>query len=178
MILAVLAGPVRAEIMLGKHDWDPTGTGLWTDLYDSTTVSTAPVGGHTGGWMQVSFPATAQPQNLQAGWYDVAYTKATNLYAGTWNEDVWVEFDFWASNVAPGATEAQYLADLASIDWIGVYIYRNTADLQIYGIDDFKLMIPEPAEYLVLALALATTGLSLHRKRLQPEPVRPSDRSG
>ena len=65
----------------------------------------------------------------------------------------------------PGATESQYLADLGSIDWIGVYIYRGSGDEQIYGIDNFKLMVPEPAECFMLAAAVISSGMSLRRKR-------------
>lgn len=203
--------PSSADVVLGGHDWDPTGVGLWTNRYGSTTLDTPSTGGQTGGFLQVTFPETLVPESSQTGWYDVVYTKATNLYTGTWTTDMWVQMDFWASNIAPGAvqvqwqstsnadiwgyslttpgtgwtslaasfmnwtnwqyagaTEAQYLSDLASIDWIGVYIYRNSGDVQIYGLDDFDLMVPEPAEVLLLALALTMIGLSLYRRRVRP----------
>jgi hypothetical protein len=207
-------GPSRAQAypILGQEDWDPVSSAsAWTNLYGWTTLATPSAGGYTGGWLQVTFPYTESPESgMKTGWYDVVYMKATNLFAGSWNTNMWVQFDFWASNKSPGAvqvqwqstnvgddiwgaavgtpgtgtwttlsasfmnwsnwmydgaTEAEYLSDLASIDWIGVYIYRNTADEQIYGIDNFMLMIPEPAECLLLALALMTTGLSACRKR-------------
>lgn len=204
------------------HDWDPTGVGLWSSLNGWTTLATPATGGHTGGWQQVTFSQTAVPEHAQAQWYDIIYTSATNLYTGTWDTNQTVRFDFWASNVPPGAvqvqwqsstnldvwgytltppatgvwtsfsaplanwadwqyagaTEAQYLSDLSSIEWIGVYIYRNTAALQIYGIDNFALVIPEPAECLMLVFALMTTGVSLRRKAKHPQRGSPPQPGG
>ena len=210
LIVALLAPhPVCADVLLGGHDWDPNpGPDAWTNRYGSTILATPSTGGDTGGWLSVTFPAAG----AETGLYDVAYTKATNLYTGTWSTDMWVQMDFWASNQSPAAlqvqwqssgntdiwsyaltppgtgvwttvgasfgdwtswqytgaaSEAQYLSDLASIDWIGVYIYRNGDDLQVYGLDDVDLMVPEPAESLMLAFALMITGLSLRRKRVE-----------
>jgi hypothetical protein len=67
-------------------------------------------------------------------------------------------------NASPFSVGA-YLDDLAAIDWIGVYIYRDTSSPEIYGIDNVKLMVPEPAEYILLAAAMITSGMSLRRKR-------------
>jgi len=64
-----------------------------------------------------------------------------------------------------GASQAKYLSDLQDIQWIGVYIYRNTANEQTYGIDNFQLWIPEPAEYIMLAAAILTSGMSFRRRR-------------
>ena len=55
-------------------------------------------------------------------------------------------------------TEEQFLADLSAIDWIGIYIYREDAGAEVYGIDNFRLLVPEPGETAMLAavvLALA-----------------------
>jgi hypothetical protein len=140
----------------------------------------------------------------------VVYVDVEDLFAGTWTPDMFVEFDFWAEDVAPGAlqlqwssttnsdvwastlqqpsatqswdrlsasfanwsdwmfpgaTEDQYLSDLSSIDWIGVYIYREGAGAQDYRIDNFSLMIPEPAQLMMLASALATSLLAMRRRR-------------
>jgi hypothetical protein len=71
----------------------------------------------------------------------------------------------WWDWAYPFATEQQYLADLSSVDWIGIYILRDTTDQQIYGIDNVKLMVPEPAECALLAVAAITSTMSLRRKR-------------
>jgi len=78
----------------------------------------------------------------------------------------------WSNWMYDGAIEAQYLSDLASIDWIGVPIDRHTAGHPIHGIDNVMLMIPEPAGCLMLVLALVTMGISVRRKR--PPPGSPS----
>lgn len=64
-------------------------------------------------------------------------------------------------------TQAQFLQDLDSIDWIGLYIWRGSADESIYGIDDFKLLVPEPTEYMMLAAALLTILASVRSSRFR-----------
>ena len=78
-------------------------------------------------------------------------------------------FANWEDWQYAGATEDQYLSDLSSINWIGVYVYRNTGDDQIYGLDDCMLMVPEPAELMMLAVALAAAWWSLRRRRMPAE---------
>lgn len=198
--------PLRshAGIILGQHDWDSTEG--WSSLEGWTTV-TDPAG---GGWLNVSFPATSQPEAAQDEWYDTVYVSAEDLFAGTWTSDMFVEFDFWAEDVTPdavqlqwssstnsdiwatalqqpsatqewdrltasfgdwtdwlfpGATEDQYLSDLSTIDWIGVYVYRDGAGAQDYRIDDVSLMVPEPAQLVMLASALATSLMAVRRRK-------------
>jgi hypothetical protein len=65
-----------------------------------------------------------------------------------------------------GGSLDEYLADLSTIDWIGVYIWEGSSDQdRIYGLDNFNLMIPEPAETVLLGVALMTSALSWRRKR-------------
>lgn len=66
-----------------------------------------------------------------------------------------------------GGTQQQFLDDLGEIDWIGVYIWRNTAVAQIYGIDRFVLLVPEPAEWMMLGTALITCFGACRRRRRQ-----------
>jgi hypothetical protein len=77
--------------------------------------------------------------------------------------------DWWYT----GATEDQFLADLATIDWIGVYMERGTADEQRYGFDNVGLMVPEPAEWVMLAAALltATAGIRRRKTGMDPSPT-------
>jgi hypothetical protein len=165
-------------------------------------------GGITNGWMSLHFTNTTLFP--VSNWYDVVTIKATNLYAGTWTTQMWIQFEFWESNVVPGslqvrwksktndfiwryslappptqtwattsragfgswnnwqypgANEAQYLADLQNIDWIGIYIFRNTIADQVYGVDNFRLMIPEPAELIMLVAVALSSGLFFRRRR-------------
>ena len=60
--------------------------------------------------------------------------------------------DGW-SNGSEGDVN-DFLADLGSIDWVGVYISMDSQQEAMYGLDDFRLMVPEPEEYALLAMAL------------------------
>jgi len=64
-------------------------------------------------------------------------------------------------------TEEEFLSDLSDIEWVGLYIDRNTALEQFYGVDNFSLMIPEPGELIMLAFALIGVWIS-HRRRRVP----------
>ncbi|OGV68074.1 MAG: hypothetical protein A2283_18715 [Lentisphaerae bacterium RIFOXYA12_FULL_48_11] len=217
LCLSVLVSPVRATIIVGEIDWNtPETSSTFSSQYGSTVVDYPSTGGSpsTGGWMRIEFPETTSEPGTD--WYDVLRVPATNLFTGSWDTQMWVQFDFWQSNLVagavqirwgttnagagvwrspvtipsgldtwttvassfnnwqnwqyPGATEAQYLADLQNIDWVGVYIFRNTGDEQIYGIDNFRLMIPEPAELLMLVSAVLASGLSARRRRRRKYP--------
>ena len=210
ILLATVPG-AQAYTVLGISEWDAPNVDTWTNEYGWTTLGTPNVGGNPNGWLRVTFTNTTV-DTPDDSWYDIVHMQASDLFAGTWTNTMWIEFDFWQSNIVAGgiqvqwksgtnssiwgyaltppaitggtswttltaplynwsdwaypfATEEQYLADLTSIDWIGVYIFRDTTDLQIYGIDNFKLMIPEPAECALLAIAAITSSMSLRRKR-------------
>lgn len=202
---------IYADVIIGQFDWNPPET--WEEFSHhpvATVVDYPATGGNPsdGGWMRIEFPAITAPAGRL--WYDVLSVPATNLFAGTWTTNMWLQFDFWQSNLVagavqlrwqsptnssvwrtsltppsslqtwttlaqsfmnwenwqyPGATEEQYLSDLQHIDWVGVYIFRNTINEQIYGIDNFSLMIPEPAECFMLMVAVITSGMSLRRTR-------------
>ena len=62
------------------------------------------------------------------------------------------------------ASQGEFLSDLTDIEWIGLYIDRNTAVEQMYGVDNFALMIPEPAELIMLAAALTAVWMAYRRK--------------
>ncbi len=92
---------------------------------------------------------------------------------GTWNT-VGVSFQNWEEwkwDFLPGLNEDMYLDDLAAIDWIGIYLRRSTDAEEIYGIDNFQLMIPEPGEYTMLAAALITSTVSLRRRKKRCLPA-------
>ena len=212
-LLTVIALPAAGDLgavpILGSFDWDPyPGTTLWTSQNGWSTVSVPSSGGNNGGWLEITFPATANdPPN---NWYDVISAPATNLFVGQWNTNMWLQFDFWESNLVagavqirwesltndfvwsysmpvlpatntwgtltaplsnwadweyPGATASQYLSDLQTVDWVGIYIYRDTGAQQVYGVDNFMLMVPEPAEWVMLAAALVGLSTSLRRRR-------------
>lgn len=86
--------------------------------------------------------------------------------------DTWYDYTVpmgWGGWTSPGAGQADFNADLADVDQLGVWVYRS-GDLpaQQYGIDDFGLglFVPEPSTYAMLAFTFLTLGLTLRRKQL------------
>lgn len=62
--------------------------------------------------------------------------------------------------------EATFLADLALVDNLGIWItYADDKPTGIYGIDNFGLTVPEPQTYVVLGVALLTVAF-VFRKRI------------
>jgi hypothetical protein len=129
-----------------------------------------------GNWqgLQVSFDFWAddvQPQYVQVRW-------ASSTNASVWRSTVFdsgtssMATQRWTTLTAPSlvnsldwdygsGNQQQFIGDLATIDWIGVYIWRDTGLSQQYGLDELRLSVPEPAEYMMLAAALSTALLSL-----------------
>lgn len=127
-------------------------------------------------WIEFDFWAgTTLPDTLQVRWGadesdDIwAHTVTPSSGVGSWQSLRTASFgdgSEWINVGAGGA--ADYLADLSSIDWIGVYIDRAGTGDQSYGIDDVSLMVPEPAEILLLAAAFGVGLLVFRRMRLVP----------
>lgn len=93
------------------------------------------------------------------------YTNMAIGDVGTWTT-LRAYFDFNAGwSRGPGSTEAQFLADLQAVDWIGVYIRRNGVGEQDYGIDNFQLFVPEPSEYVMMLCSLILIGAVYARSR-------------
>lgn len=199
------------------HDWDTNpsdGVGNWTVL-----GSSASIGENTGNpadhWLQIDFPST--PGAPGDSWYETVYVPAEDLFAGAWDDTMFLEFDFFAEDTAPAAlqvrlgvdggnvwgydidtanletndwrtyqaslsdwedwrinpflTEDDYLTDLESLDWIGIYIYKDGVGPETYGLDDFNLMVPEPTEMAFLGGALAMVIASIRRRKKTATPA-------
>jgi len=113
--------------------------------------------------------------DVSANTLQVRWQSSTNSYvwgyvltppgAGSWStlNAGFANWDDW--DIDPGGSEDQYLADLSSIDWIGIYVTRSGTDEQVFGLDNFNLAIPEPEEWFLLTAALATTVLSVGRRK-------------
>ncbi|MCE9613418.1 MAG: hypothetical protein K8T26_04025 [Lentisphaerae bacterium] len=69
-------------------------------------------------------------------------------------------------------TEEQFLADLAAVDWIGVYIFREDAGEEVYGLDNFRLLVPEPGQLAMLSAVLLAARLPWRRRRTPSAPRR------
>ena len=68
------------------------------------------------------------------------------------------------------ASQGEFLSDLGDVAWVGLYIDRNSALDQMYGVDNFALIflgVPEPAELIMLASALTAVWIAYRRKEQQ-----------
>lgn len=203
-----------AAPLIEPMDW--SGSEGWTSVYNNATVTDPQaVGGNPGGYLDINFPSDPDVGNPNEFW-DVFQAPATNLFAGSYSNQIGFEFDFWSDTVAPSVlqvrfggqsgnewgytvdpgstqswnrllapfdsyadwliepflTQDDFFADLENIEWIGIYILRGPgSDSQVFGIDNFTLTIPEPAQLLMLAAAMASTFISRRRRRSPgPDP--------
>ncbi len=128
-------------------------------------------------WIEFNFWAdTTLPETLQVRWG--AGGGSTNIWGHTVTPSGGLNSWQTLRTASLGTDSAwniglgdpnEYLADLSSIDWIGVYIDRGTTvGADSYGIDDFSLMVPEPAEVMLLAAAFGVGLLVWRRMRLVP----------
>ena len=138
-------------------------------------------------WLELDFWASnTAPVSVEVRWQ--SSTSSTRTWASqvfhetnsTMNVEEWThmtsasltDHNQWdAYDAGDNWTETDFVDDLSSIDWIGVYIWRSGIDQQFYGIDNFALMdnlalvIPEPGEILLLFVALASAAVLLERRR-------------
>ncbi len=209
MVLAALMMgvlPSFAGTTIGVIDWDTNvPVPAWQGTNSNVGVSV--IATNSDHWLAIAF-TNSVPSDM------LVYGRATNLFAGAWRSEYWIEFNFWSDGTDPTALEVRwgdddsddiwayaltpsavsgwqtlrtaplgdvgewtnvglgnptdYLADLSSIDWIGIYIERTGTGNASYGIDDVSLMVPEPAEILMLAAAFGVGLLVFRRMRLVP----------
>ena len=148
-------------------NWAADGGGPGPTWYDTATSSASSL--YSGSWsdmqtngMYISFDFRATnvaPQSIRVQWSsstnsDIWSYNITPPAAGTEWTTLRASFNDWTDWDFPGATEAEFLSDLDDVEWIGVYTFRGSGAAQTYSIDNFMLMIPEPAELLILLLAL------------------------
>jgi hypothetical protein len=159
------------EITMPETGQAPGGD-EWFDVISTDASSIFAGGWETRMWVEFDFWADNTAPTAQLRWQSAEndYIWANTVSSGT-AQDGWQTFSpsfhdwtDWDTLTPMGASEEQYLADLSTIDWIGVYIWRDGADSQVYGLDDFKLMVPEPQEIIMLVAALMITLVSLRRK--------------
>lgn len=149
---------------------DPTPGPEWSTL---VTVDAADL--FAGNWtsdMWIEFDFMAQdyvPASLQVQWqgdsgYTWSYVITPSSTLGDW-VGYGASFGNWEDWAFPGATEELFLQDLSSIDWIGIYIFQSSPEGQIFGLDNFRLLVPEPHEYAMLAVALVVVLVTLRRRK-------------
>jgi hypothetical protein len=216
-LLLLFARTAGAIIVPGSQtfDWDThpsAGVGDWTVLGSAAGIGEGSGSGGSGDWLQIDFPDVSGDPG--AVWYDTIYVPADNLFAGSWDSSMFLEFDFFAEDAPPAGlevrfgvdggntwgfdvdmsgmetdnwqtfqaslsdwedwrinpflTEDDYLADLEGLDWIGIYLYRDGPGEHTFGLDDFNLMVPEPAEIAFLGGALAAIMASVRKRKKSP----------
>lgn len=71
----------------------------------------------------------------------------------------------WQREDLTPALAGDFLADLADVDWIGLFIARNpsTAE-QNYGLDDVQLAVPEPQTICLLLAAFMSLAFTFRSK--------------
>ncbi len=127
-------------------------------------------------WIEFDFWAeTTLPDTLQVRWG--AGGDSTNIWGnavtpsggiGTWQTLRTASLGNVADWNIGLVNPDDFLTDLSAIDWIGVYIERGGSGNESYGIDDVSLMVPEPAEIMLLAAAFGVGLLVFRRMRLVP----------
>ena len=203
------AWPAPGMSIIGQFDWNASNDlEGWTSGQTWVSLSNPNAGGiGDSGYLRVTLAPTAPAPSEE--WTALVTVNASSLFAGSWDRNMGVGFQFLAEDVAPGglqvrwqgdsgtiwryaltppavadvwtgmdapfrewqdwavpgATMDTYINDLASIDWIGIYLFRNTPAGQSFGLDDFQLRIPEPEEYCLLTAAAVVVLMVLRRKR-------------
>jgi hypothetical protein len=104
-----------------------------------------------------------QSSNNASAWsYSFAPVTSTGwvTYSAMLSPDLWINDD-------PIQGPEEFLADLQSISWRGIYIDRNTRDQEIYGIDNFMLWAPEPAEWALIIAGVLLCCWAEKRRRAE-----------
>jgi hypothetical protein len=143
----------------------------WVDIIHTSATNLFTGTWTTDQWIEFDFWASnATPTKLQVQWKSSTNDNIwgfalTPPAEGSWTTMDRASFQNWTDWQYPGASAEQFVSDLATIDWIGIYIQREGQGLEDYGIDNFNLMVPEPAEVCMLIAAALCAGLALWRRR-------------
>ncbi|MDP6490650.1 MAG: hypothetical protein QGG69_02625 [Kiritimatiellia bacterium] len=154
-------GPGQAETTVYMEDPEVFFTGNWGDTAENN---------HT--WIEFDFWADDNaPLDFELRFegtsgdvwrYDLS---TASLGSGFVNFSAALTYSDWYYGEFGGSDVETFLSDLNAIDWIGIYIFDDDTAANEYRLDDFQLMVPEPAEYALAFSALAVTLLSVRRKR-------------
>ncbi len=153
-------GPGQAETTVYMEQPEVFFAGNWREVAED------------GGWIEFDFWADDNiPYDFELRFegnsgdvwrYNLSTASLGSGFAGF---SAALSYSDWYYGEFGGSDEETFLDDLYNIDWIGIYIYDDDTAANEYRLDDFQLMVPEPAEYALAFSALAVTWLSLRRKR-------------
>jgi len=170
-------GGVDEDGYLNIH-FDPTSEFPPTDWFALAKVDAASLFAGTwqsSMWVEFDFWAEdVQPEYVQVRWTgesgnqwsDTVFDSGeSTMQTQTWAHLMSAQFESYADWDYGSGSQQEFVDDLATIDWIGVYVWRNSTDAQDYGLDNFNLMVPEPAEWTMILASVAVTVLSVRRRR-------------
>jgi hypothetical protein len=124
------------------------------------------------------FASNVLPNALQVRWSSSTNSRIWGApISGPTSTGVWESlrspslsnWDDW--DIEPFGDANIFASDLSTIGWVGLYIDRNTAVEQLYGVDNFALMIPEPAEIIMLAFALIAIWVAYRKREAVAEVI-------
>jgi len=162
------------EITFPPTALDETGEVEWYDIVH-VSGSSLFAGAWLPGWaVAFDFYAGDQtPQDLQLKfsatngniWSQSIVANVTQTQTWTTIHSDLSYASGWGGLPGYDDTLDQFVSDLSSINWIGLYIWREEAGSELYGLDDFQLHVPEPAELALALTALAASGCSMRRRK-------------
>lgn len=153
------------------------GAEWWYNVFKTDATNLFTGTWTTNNWLEMDFWASNNaPEAVQVQWgttgsriwkYTVFDDVTDDMDLQTWTGLKSVRFNDYNEWRSPPLeyNEANFLNDLANIDWVGIKIWRGDMEADTYGIDNFSLMIPEPAEVILLLFAGMSSWMSLRKKR-------------
>jgi hypothetical protein len=160
------------------NTYDEEGNSSWEDIIYAPATSLFAGTYSVSNWFAFDFWASnVLPSSLQVRWGSTNSSKvwgstiAGPTVTGEWQTLTSASLSNWDEWDQPFATYEQFKDDLASIEWVGIYIDRRTDVEQMYGVDNFALMVPEPGELVMLAFAMVAV-LTVYRRKDQQATVR------
>lgn len=154
------------------------GAPWWSDTFTNSASNLFAGDWNTNMFFTLDFWASNNaPESVQILW---GATNSTRVWKNTIYDDAvdsmnmeewtsmhtasFLDYTDWKSPPLE-YNAANFIQDLAAIDWIGIKIFRGDMQEDVYGIDNLRLLTPEPAEIIFLLFAGMTSWLSVKKKR-------------
>ncbi|MDA1044243.1 MAG: PEP-CTERM sorting domain-containing protein [Verrucomicrobia bacterium] len=119
----LMSASVRANGVLGQHNWD-IGAHGWTNEFSYVGVNRLASGGNPLGNLEISFGATSEPEVNEVEWFDVVRVDSDLLFAGNWDTNQFLRFDFFSGATTPHDLQVQFHATNGN-----VWSYNVTAQV-------------------------------------------------
>lgn len=146
---AALAKAQPATLFAGNWQGVQVASDFWSDEAQSPKVK-------AGGW--------ASSTNASTWGSAILDSSKSAMSTQQWASVASPELVSYLDGGYGSAVPQQFVSDLSAIDWIGTYAWRGSGMGAYDSFDENRFMVPEPAEYMMLAAALVSTGMSLRRR--------------